>query len=93
MTAMGVVCGVFIVPMNALLQYRGKEMLSAGESIAVQNFSENTSVLVMVSFYSLLLALSIPIHFLVLVYGLVVVLLMGVIIRINARCRQDNEVN
>ena len=90
MLGMGALCGVFIVPMNALLQYRGKEMLSAGESIAVQNFSENTSVLVMVSFYSLLLALEIPIHLLVLIYGLGIVVLMALIIKINARGNVSN---
>jgi len=85
MAAMGAVCGVFIVPMNALLQFRGKEMLSAGESIAVQNFSENASVLVMVSVYSLLLALKLPTAVLIFVYGLLIVVLMSLIVRLNAR--------
>ena len=85
MAAMGAVCGVFIVPMNALLQFRGKEMLSAGESIAVQNFSENASVLVMVSVYSLLLALKLPTAVLIFVYGLLIVVLMALIVRLNAR--------
>jgi hypothetical protein len=71
--------------MNALLQYRGKEMLSAGESIAVQNFSENVSVLVMVSVYSLLLAVEMPTQVLIFVYGLLIVILMALIIRLNAR--------
>ncbi|MEV8645997.1 hypothetical protein, partial [Mesorhizobium ciceri] len=39
----------FVVPMNALLQHRGHVLLSAGHSIAVQNFNENLSVLIMLS--------------------------------------------
>ena len=34
----GVLAGSFVVPMNALLQHRGYVTLSAGQSIAVQNF-------------------------------------------------------
>ena len=40
----GALSGYFVVPMNALLQHRGHVLLSAGHSIAVQNFNENLSV-------------------------------------------------
>ena len=33
--------------MNALLQHRGHILMGAGHSIAVQNFNENLSILVM----------------------------------------------
>ena len=36
----GGLSGFFVVPMNALLQHRGHVLLSAGHSIAVQNFNE-----------------------------------------------------
>ncbi len=52
----GVLGGALVVPMNALLQHRGHELLSAGRSIAVQNFNENVSVLVMLAVYAALLA-------------------------------------
>ena len=42
-----VLAGSFLVPMNALLQHRGYVTLSAGQSIAVQNFNENLNVLFM----------------------------------------------
>jgi len=42
--------------MNALLQHRGHNLMGAGRSIAVQNFNENTSILVMIAVYSALLA-------------------------------------
>ncbi|MFQ7008275.1 MAG: lysophospholipid transporter LplT [Parasutterella sp.] len=41
--------------MNALLQHRGHVLMSAGRSIAVQNFNENSSILVMLGLYSLLI--------------------------------------
>ncbi|HEX7634486.1 MAG TPA: lysophospholipid transporter LplT, partial [Noviherbaspirillum sp.] len=43
----GALSGYFVVPMNALLQHRGYVLMSAGHSIAVQNFNENLSVLTM----------------------------------------------
>lgn len=51
----GVMAGFFVVPMNALLQHRGHVLMSAGRSIAVQNFNENSSILVMLALYSLLI--------------------------------------
>lgn len=51
----GMMAGFFVVPMNALLQHRGHVLMSAGRSIAVQNFNENSSILVMLALYSLLI--------------------------------------
>jgi len=48
----GLLSGYFVVPMNALLQHRGHTLLSAGQSIAVQNFNENLSILVMLGLLS-----------------------------------------
>jgi MFS family permease len=50
--------GALVVPMNALLQHRGCTLLPAGQSIAVQGFFENASVLLMLGLYALLLRLS-----------------------------------
>jgi LPLT family lysophospholipid transporter-like MFS transporter len=52
----GMVGGLLMVPMNAVLQYRGAKILSSGRSIAVQGFNENLSVLIMLGAYSALLA-------------------------------------
>jgi len=65
----GLLSGFFVVPMNALLQSRGRELLSAGESIAVQNFNENFCVLSMMGLYSVLLALQIPVQSLLNILG------------------------
>jgi MFS family permease len=52
--------GMLLVPMNALLQHRGLKIMNSGQSIAVQGFNENLSVLVMLGIYSALLAWDIP---------------------------------
>jgi LPLT family lysophospholipid transporter-like MFS transporter len=60
------------VPMNALLQHRGHILMGAGHSIAVQNFNENLSILVMLSVYALLMWLDFSIYTVVVVFGLFV---------------------
>lgn len=57
----GAVGGLLVVPMNALLQHRGYQLLSAGRSVAVQGFNENLSVLGMLAGYAALLAWDVPI--------------------------------
>lgn len=44
--------GVFIVPMNAVLQDRGQEMVGSGKTIAIQNFVENAMMLAGVGLYT-----------------------------------------
>ena len=48
---MGALCGFLIVPMNALLQHRGHNLMGAGRSIAVQNFNEQACILGLGAFY------------------------------------------
>ncbi len=55
----GMAGGLLLVPMNALLQHRGMQVLSSGRSIAVQGFNENLSVLLMLAAYSALLAMNV----------------------------------
>jgi LPLT family lysophospholipid transporter-like MFS transporter len=70
MITIGGLAGFFVVPMNALLQHRGHNLMGAGRSIAVQNFNENVSILVMIAGYSALLAAGVSIHTVVLLFGL-----------------------
>jgi MFS transporter, LPLT family, lysophospholipid transporter len=56
--------------MNALLQHRGHVLMSAGHSIAVQNFNENVSILVMLAVYSCMLRFDIRIQSVVVIFGL-----------------------
>jgi len=61
--------GMLLVPMNALLQHRGMQVLSSGRSIAVQGFNENLSVLVMLAAYSLLLAFDVSLTWIMLLFA------------------------
>jgi MFS family permease len=72
MVAVGIAGGLLMVPMNALLQHRGCQLLSAGRSIAVQGFNENASVLVQLALYALLIALQVPIAPLMTGFGLAI---------------------
>ncbi|KND61389.1 putative transmembrane protein [Candidatus Burkholderia verschuerenii] len=77
----GGLSGFFVVPMNALLQHRGHVLLSAGHSIAVQNFNENLSVLIMLCLYALLVWLDMPIQFVIMMFGSFVCLMMYFVMR------------
>jgi LPLT family lysophospholipid transporter-like MFS transporter len=72
MVLIGGMAGFFVVPMNALLQHRGHHLVGAGRSIAVQNFNENASILVMIALYSLLLGTGYSIYTVIVVFGLFV---------------------
>lgn len=84
----GTLAGFFVVPMNALLQHRGHVLMSAGHSIAVQNFNENLNILVMLSIYALLIRADMTINSVILLFGLFVSATMLVVIvwnRMNQR--------
>jgi MFS family permease len=72
MVLIGALAGFFVVPMNALLQHRGHHLVGAGRSIAVQNFNENSSILLMIALYSLLLHRGFSIYFVITAFGLFV---------------------
>ncbi|WP_296654291.1 lysophospholipid transporter LplT [Paraburkholderia sp.] len=77
----GGLSGFFVVPMNALLQHRGHVLLSAGHSIAVQNFNENLSVLVMLCLYAVLVWLDVPVTVVIVLFGTFVCLMMWLVMR------------
>jgi LPLT family lysophospholipid transporter-like MFS transporter len=71
--------GFFVVPMNALLQHRGHILMGAGSSIAVQNFNENLSILAMQGLYAVLIALRLPIVYVIVLFGATVAAIMYLI--------------
>lgn len=56
----GMLGGFFVVPLNALLQVRGKKSVGAGNAIAVQNLGENSAMLLMLGLYSLAVLVGVP---------------------------------
>jgi len=88
----GIFSGFFVVPMNALLQHRGHILMGAGHSIAVQNFNENLSILIMTSTYSVLLKAQLSIYWIIVLFGLFVAGTMWLVKRqheVNQRERDD----
>ena len=77
----GGLAGYFVVPMNALLQHRGHVLLSAGHSIAVQNFNENLNILVMLGLYALLIKLDLHVNAIIVIFGLFVAGTMALVIK------------
>lgn len=65
----GGLAGFFVVPMNALLQHRGHILMGAGHSIAVQNFNENISILMMIGLYALLISMDVSIYIVIGMFG------------------------
>ncbi|WBL62579.1 lysophospholipid transporter LplT [Thauera sp. WB-2] len=72
MVVVGGLAGFFVVPMNALLQHRGHILMGAGHSIAVQNFNENLSILVMTGTYALLIMFGLSINTVIALFGIFV---------------------
>jgi MFS transporter, LPLT family, lysophospholipid transporter len=64
--------GFLVVPMNALLQHRGHNLMGAGRSIAVQNFNEQACILGLGAFYSLSTGMGLSAFGAISVFGVVV---------------------
>ncbi|GKS76026.1 lysophospholipid transporter LplT [Acidovorax sp. SUPP950] len=73
--------GYLVVPMNALLQHRGHNLMGAGRSIAVQNFNEQACILALGAFYSLSLKMGLSVFGAITAFGLVVAGVMWLIRR------------
>ena len=92
--AVGAMAGFFVVPMNALLQHRGYVLLSAGHSIAVQNFNENISILLMLAIYSAMIKADFHINTIIVAFGtFVVVAMLGVILRHRYNQRRGDSLH
>ncbi len=88
----GALAGFFVVPMNALLQHRGHVLLSAGHSIAVQNFNENLNILLMLGLYALMIRANFAIDTIIVMFGVFVCLTMVMVIRLHKynQSREDS---
>jgi MFS transporter, LPLT family, lysophospholipid transporter len=82
---MGGVCGFLIVPMNALLQHRGHNLMGAGRSIAVQNFNEQACILGLGALYVGMTRFGLSAFGAIVVFGLLVAVTMEIIRRWHRR--------
>jgi hypothetical protein len=87
----GVLSGFFVVPMNALLQHRGHVLMSAGHSIAVQNFNENLSILTMLAVYAIMISLNLELNVIIVLFGFSVAGTMWLIMRKHAANQREHD--
>jgi len=87
----GFLSGFFVVPMNALLQHRGHVLMSAGHSIAVQNFNENLSILVMLAAYAIMITLNLDLNIIIVIFGLSVAGIMLLIQRRHTLNQREHD--
>lgn len=92
MAVIGALSGFFVVPMNAVLQHRGHVLLSAGHSIAVQNFNQNIAVLLMLGLYALMLNQGIPVRWIITIFGVFICAIMALMMRRHAINVRDHGV-
>jgi len=79
LVALGVLGGYIVVPMNALLQHRGHNLMGAGNSIAVQNFNEQAAILGLGALYSLATHQGLSAFGAVILFGGIVAVVMAAI--------------
>ena len=82
---LGALGGFLVVPMNALLQHRGHNLMGAGRSIAVQNFNEQSCILGLGAAYSLSAGLGVHTFGAITGFGVVVAFVMWLIKRWHQR--------
>jgi LPLT family lysophospholipid transporter-like MFS transporter len=84
--------GFLVVPMNALLQHRGHNLMGAGRSIAVQNFNEQACILALGAGYSLSTAMGLSAFGAITAFGVVVAGFMYLIQRWHkSNCTKHKE--
>lgn len=81
LVVLGGLGGFLVVPMNALLQHRGHNLMGAGRSIAVQNFNEQACILALGAFYSLSTGMGLSAFGAITAFGVVVAGMMWLIWR------------
>ena len=69
---LGALGGFLVVPMNALLQHRGHNLMGAGRSIAVQNFNEQACILGLGAFYAGMTRMGLSAFVAIATFGLVI---------------------
>ncbi|WP_101048296.1 lysophospholipid transporter LplT [Macromonas nakdongensis] len=88
--ALGALGGFLVVPMNALLQHRGHNLMGAGRSIAVQNFNEQACILFLGFLYSFSTGMGLSAFGAITGFGVFVAGAMWLILRWHRRNQRDH---
>lgn len=76
MIALGFCSGLFVVPLNALLQERGHQSIGAGNALAVQNLVENLMMMLFAGVYALANFSGVSMISIIIGFGLLLLLTM-----------------
>jgi MFS transporter, LPLT family, lysophospholipid transporter len=95
MALVGACGGFFVVPLNALLQERGREIVGPGNAIAVQNLVENAAMLLMIGLYTIAVRAGAPVAVTAGVFGAALAAAIGALwlYRVRTRGRRAQAVN
>jgi len=88
---LGALGGFLVVPMNALIQHRGHNLMGAGRSIAVQNFNEQACILLLGGFYSFSTGMGLSAFGAITAFGFVVASFMWLIKRWHDRNMREHS--
>jgi MFS family permease len=88
---LGALGGFLVVPMNALLQHRGHNLMGAGRSIAVQNFNEQACILLLGGLYTFSTGMGLSAFGAITAFGFVVASCMWLIKRWHERNMRDHS--
>jgi hypothetical protein len=78
--ALGAIGGYMVVPMNALLQHRGHNLMGSGRSIAVQNFNEQAAILGLGAFYTGMTRIGLTVFGSITIFGLFTAVMSALIL-------------
>ncbi len=87
---LGGIGGYLVVPMNALLQHRGHNLMGAGRSIAVQNFNEQACILGLGGLYSFSTGAGLSAYGAITIFGVLVAGFMWWIMRWHKRNEREH---
>jgi MFS family permease len=88
---LGALGGFLVVPMNALLQHRGHNLMGAGRSIAVQNFNEQACILLLGAFYAGMTKFGLSAFGAIALFGIVVATTMEAVRRWHRHNRRQHR--
>jgi MFS family permease len=88
---LGALGGFLVVPMNALLQHRGHNLMGAGRSIAVQNFNEQACILLLGGLYTFSTGMGLSAFGAITAFGFVVAFCMWLIKRWHERNLREHS--
>ncbi|MPV85247.1 lysophospholipid transporter LplT [Ostreibacterium oceani] len=73
----GISGGVFLIPLNALLQRQGHRLIGGGRAVAIQNLIDNLAMLVLLALYIFLIKAGISVISVGILFGLLTIALVS----------------